>query len=445
MTGVDNTIDYMDQASFLGLRARGRDPLIQWCWVYSHDVDLAALRRFHHNLGLGLLGRRIERSPLPFGRHRWVSWPGLPDIEIAPAARPRAELREWAVEQARVPIDPEHGPSWRLAVLPLTDGGAAVTLIVSHTIADGVGAVVAVTDAAKGITHDLGYPPPGSRPRYQALKADARTLIRGLPEVFTSVVAAARLARKEGASTVRRKAPEIPAGEAGLDREVVVPSVTVHVDAEHWDKRAGELGGTGPTLLLGFGARCGKALDWLAEDGMVNMSVPISERTPGDERANALTSVAFTVDPDVVTTDLSGVRAQFKDALAGLGESGNDLLGPLPLVPFVPQRVVRRLEGLVLKSKEVGCSYLGELDPATNRPDGTDADAAFFLPFEQGITFRDLRRSDGIFHPVISGRVNGRVWISIGQSNAHGTTTREQLREAAQTALADLHLSGAIE
>ena len=27
---VDNTIDYMDQASFLGLRARGRDPLIQW-------------------------------------------------------------------------------------------------------------------------------------------------------------------------------------------------------------------------------------------------------------------------------------------------------------------------------------------------------------------------------------------------------------------------------
>jgi len=190
MTGVDNTIDYMDQASFLGLRARGRDPLIQWCWVYSHDVDLAALRRFHHNLGRGLLGRRIERSPLPFGRHRWVSWPGLPDIEIAPAARPRAELREWAVEQARVPIDPEHGPSWRLAVPPLTDGGAAVTLIVSHTIADGVGAVVAVTDAAKGITHDLGYPPPGSRPRYQALKADARTLIRGLPEVFTSVVAA---------------------------------------------------------------------------------------------------------------------------------------------------------------------------------------------------------------------------------------------------------------
>ena len=51
MTVVNNTIDYMDQASFLGLRARGRDPLIQWCWIYDHDVDLQGLRRFHHSLG----------------------------------------------------------------------------------------------------------------------------------------------------------------------------------------------------------------------------------------------------------------------------------------------------------------------------------------------------------------------------------------------------------
>lgn len=442
---MDNTLDFIDQASFLGLRARGRDPLIRWLWVYSHDVDMAALRRFQHNLGRGMLGRRIERSPLPFGRHRWVAWPGLPDIEVAPAPRPRADIHAWAAEQAQVPIDPERGPSWRLAVLPLVEGGAVVTLIVSHTIADGLGAVLAVTDAAKGITTDLGYPPPHSRTRYKAMKQDAGQLLRGLPEVGRSVVAAARLARKEGTATVRQKAPAIPAGETGLDRNVIVPSVTVHVDAEQWDTRAAELGGTGPTLLLGFGARCGKALGWLAADGTVNISVPISERTEGDVRANALTNVMFTVDPDVVTTDLAGVRTQFKEALAGLGESGNELLGPLPLVPYVPQRVVRRLEGLVLKNKDVGCSYLGDLDPAINRPDGTDADSAFMLPFEQGITYRDLRRGDGIFHPVIAGRVNGRVWISIGQSNAQGTTTREELAAAARTVLADLKLSGTVE
>ena len=212
---MDNTIDYMDQASFLGLRARDRDPLIRWCWIYDHEVDLVALRRFHHNLGQGLLGRRIERSPLPFGRDRWVAWPGMPDIEIAPAARPRSDFRAWAAEQAVVSIDPERGPSWRLAVLPFTEGGAAVVLIVSHTIADGGGAVVAVTDAAKGITHDLGYPPPASRTRFQAVRQDARVLIRGLPEVAKSVLAALRLARKDGTAAVRQKAPAIPA-QAGL-------------------------------------------------------------------------------------------------------------------------------------------------------------------------------------------------------------------------------------
>ncbi|MGI9163815.1 MAG: hypothetical protein ACR2JI_12990 [Mycobacterium sp.] len=441
---MDNTIDYIDQASFLGLRARGRDPLIRWCWIYDHEVDLAALRRFHHNLGQGLLGRRIERSRLPFGRHRWVVWPGLPDIEIAPTARPRSEFRAWVAEQAVVPIDPERGPSWRLAVLPFADGGAAVVLIVSHTIADGGGAVVAVTEAAKGITRELGYPKPSSRTRFQAVREDARVLIRGLPDVGKSVLAALRLARKDGTAAVRQKPPAIPA-QAGLDRQAMVPSVVIEVDAEQWDKRAGELGGSGPTLLLGFGARCGKHLDWLAEDGMVNISVPISERTPGDDRANALTSVTFTVDPDVVTTDLSDARLKFKEALRGLGESGNELLGPLPLVPYVPQQAVRRLEGMVLKSKEVGCSYLGELDPATNRPDGTDAVSTFFLPFEQGITVRDIRRADGIFHPVISGRVNGRVWIAIGFSNAAYTTTRDELAAVARNALDDMGLSGSVE
>ena len=359
-------------------------------------------------------------------------------------ARPRSDFRAWVAEQAVVPIDPERGPSWRLAVLPFIEGGAAVVLIVSHTIADGGGAVVAVTEAAKGMTRDMGYPPPSSRTRFAAVLEDARVLIRGLPDVGRSVLAALRLARKDGTAVVKQKPPAIPA-QAGLDRQAMVPSVLIEVDAEHWDKRAGELGGSGPTLLLGLGARCGKHLGWLGEDGMVNISVPISERTPGDDRANALTSVTFTIDPDEVMSDLSDARVKFKEALLGLGESGNELLGPLPLVPFVPQQAVRRLEGVVLRSKEVGCSYLGELDPATNRPDGTDAVSTFFLPFEQGITLRDIRRADGIFHPVISGRVNGRVWIAIGFSNAEYTTTRDGLAAVARSALDDMGLSGTVE
>lgn len=445
MAVVDNTLDYMDQASFLGLRARGRDPLIQLFWLYDHEIDLDALRRFHRNLGRGLLGRRIERSPLPFGRHRWVAWPGPEDIEIAPAPRPRSDVRQWAVEQSVKPIDPEHGPSWRLSVLPLTDGGAAVMLIASHTVADGLGGLVAAAEAADGFTRDLGYPAPGSRSKSLALRQDSVAVLRELPEVAKSIVAAARVAKKEGGAPKAKRPVPATTTDSHASREVIVPSITIHIDAQDWDARAKALGGSGPTLLLGFGARYGYHLGWLASDGQINLSVVLSDRKPGDTRGNALNNVTFPVDPNAVLTDLSEVRAEFKAASRWLEESGNELLGPLPLTPFVPMRAVRRLESLVLREKEVGCSYLGDVDPAVLRPDGTDAAAMVFLPFEQHITHGDLAAMDGIFHPVLAGRVHDKVWISIGYSNAAGTTTRNDLADVARGTLDDMGLSGIIE
>ena len=46
VAAVDNTLVYMDQASFLGLRALCHAPVIQWTWIYHRDVDLDGLRRF---------------------------------------------------------------------------------------------------------------------------------------------------------------------------------------------------------------------------------------------------------------------------------------------------------------------------------------------------------------------------------------------------------------
>ena len=155
MTDVDNTIDYMDQASFLGVRALGHGPVIQWNWIYSHEVDLDGLQRFHDNLGRGLLGRRVEVSPLPFGRHRWISGSGSRGIEIAAAPIPRADVPAWFDAQALLPIDAEHGPTYRVSVQPVAEGGAAVSLLASHTVVDGVGLVIAVTEAASGVTRDL--------------------------------------------------------------------------------------------------------------------------------------------------------------------------------------------------------------------------------------------------------------------------------------------------
>lgn len=440
---MDNTLDYTDQASFLGLRALGHGPVIQYTWIYSHDVDLGALRRFHRNLGYGILGRRIERSPLPFGRHRWIAWAGPPDVVVSTAARPRSELTAWTDEQAAWPIDPEFGPSWRLAVQPFAGGETAVTLVVSHTVADGVGIAVSVTDAAKGVTRNLGYPDGRSLPKRQVLLEDSRATVRALPEMARALNAAVRVARSGGApaSPGRRKA----ASSVEDPREVVtVPSVTAYLDARQWDECAESLGGTGNSLFLGLVARLCMRLDWVEADGTVTLSVPVSERTEGDTRGNALTAVRLTAHPTEVVSDLRGVRAALKAALSTQGEERNQLVGPLPLVPVVPKALARRVENMVVGGRLIGSSNLGLLDPAVNRPDGTDADY-FAVRMCERIDRAHLWRHAGVFFPVVGARVQGQLSISVGHTNADGSTTIDQLLDALGGALGDFGLSGLIE
>src|SRR6516162_11486018 len=52
---VDNQLAHMDQVSFLGVRALGYGALVQFEWIYNRPVNIEGLRRFHRNLGYGLL------------------------------------------------------------------------------------------------------------------------------------------------------------------------------------------------------------------------------------------------------------------------------------------------------------------------------------------------------------------------------------------------------
>ena len=80
---MSNVLDLIDQSAFRGERATGATNLLQCVWVYNRAIDIDGLRQFHHHLQRGRLSRRIERSPLPFGRHRWVS----PERSVRPRDR----------------------------------------------------------------------------------------------------------------------------------------------------------------------------------------------------------------------------------------------------------------------------------------------------------------------------------------------------------------------
>ncbi len=205
----DNRLHHIDQALYLGLRATGQAAVCQCLWIYEHDVDVEGLTRFHQQFGHGLAGRRIERSPLPFGRHRWVACPGpQADIRFEEGVRPRDELMEWADEHACLPVDPEWGPVWHMGVQRFDDGSTAVSLVGSHCVGDGGGACLTVFEAVTGNTRDLGYPAPRSRTRRQALRADARDTLRDLPEVGRTLVNAAKLAVKRRGELTKSGGPK---------------------------------------------------------------------------------------------------------------------------------------------------------------------------------------------------------------------------------------------
>jgi hypothetical protein len=446
-TTPDNRLSFTDQLLFLGQRATGQELVMQVVWVYEHAVDFEGLRRFHRNFGYGLFGRLIERSPLPFGRHRWVSSLGPPsDLDIAECARPRAELSDWVDERAQLPIDPECGPGWHLGILPLTDGSTAVSLVMSHCLSDGLGALQTIVDAVKGNRRDFGYPSPRSRTRLRAAITDLRQTAQGAPEVARTLVAAAQQAFRRR-HEITRSGVSRPVPEGGGDDNVVMPAITIYIDLDDWDACANSLGGTSHSLVAGFTARLSDRMGRRrADDGAVILHLPISDRTPDDTRANAASIAIVSVDPTRVTTDLSGARVAIKEALKTLKETPDETLQLLPLTPFIPKRAVKRGSDVVFGFADlpVSCSNLGDVDPVVARADGTDAEYVMLRGVDRHVPRHVLERRGGLL-TVLAGRIGGKISITVVAYQPGAQNSKPHLRGMAADTLAEFGLTGVID
>jgi len=432
-------IALLDQAAYLRLRATGQGSVVQCAWIYDRDVDIDELRVFNCNLGHGLLGRRIERSPLPFGRHRWVLDERSPDIALT-TQRPRAEIGAWLEQRARVQVDPEWGPTFHLGLLPLDDGGCAVTLVASHCVADGLGLATAIAEAVKGERRNFGYSQPNSRDRWRAVSEDLADAVRALPAVLRALIATLlillRLSPPASTSTAAR-----PREVAGDDLEL--PSVTMQTDAALWDDRARELNGSSNTLFVAFAARLAHRIGRVHPDGTtVTVVLPVSERGVDDDRANALTSITLDVDCQTVADDMTKLRAEVKTRLRSLAEQPNKMLAGLPLIPFTPRWLVRKTEGIAMASGRLpaGCSNLGSLDVLVGRVDGEDACEVSMRLAEQGITRSRIEQSRGQLF-CGTGTINGNRFLTVVAYDSGMANTASSTHELAQGALADLNLS----
>ena len=421
---------------------------MQIVWIYEHPVDFDALKDFHGKIDYGLVGRRIERSPLPFGRHRWVSTGGRPPaIEFDDRVRPRAELSDWADERSQLPIDPEWGPGWHVGIARFEDGSTAISGVISHCLADGVGAIVAVLDAAHGNKRDFGYPLAHSRTRMRALATDAGQTARSVPELARALVGAAKLLSRHRHDIARPAAQRPTASFAGADCNIVVPSVSIYVDLEAWDARANALGGTSYSLFAGLAAKLGEHMGRRrAEDGAITLLIPITDRTLDDTRANAMNYVSANVDPTQVTTDLTDARAVVKQALETAQDAPNETAELLALIPFIPKRALIRAANVLFGFADfpVFCSNVGDIPPELGRPDGTDAEYIMLRAADQNVT-RSYIESVGGQLVVAGGRLGGKMAISVVAYQPGRKNTKPELRELVTNTLAEFGLTGIVE
>jgi hypothetical protein len=226
-----------------------------------------------------------------------------------------------------------------------------------------------------------------------------------------------------------------------------VPVVRISIDLEDWDARAKTLGGNSYSLLAGLAAKLAERIGRLrADDGAVSLIIPISDRTEDDTRANAMPFAKVSIDPTPVTTDLSGARVAIRQALKTLREVPDETLQLLPLIQLIPKRAVNRMADVYLGSGDlpVSCSNLGDIDPAVGRPDGTDAEYVILRGLNQHVARRDLERGYGQLS-LVSGRIGGKVSITVGAYQPGGKNSKPHLRELAARTLAEFELTGEID
>ncbi len=439
MPGVEQLLADIDQASFLAHRALGRSSIVQVVWRYPGDLDREELEHFRRALTGTSLGRRVERSSVPCDRHHWVRADGPgPLVESADPIEPD-RIGAWSAALSGVQVDPEHGPGWFLATVPLTDGGAALALVVSHTLGDGLAIVEAVQAVATGRSGGVGAPPPRGRVTLRHRLHDARVALGAVLPAVRGLAATVRLGRSErdavpGSLWQSVRSRSVDGGEV-----IDVPAVLVGVPEAVWRERAEALGGSVLTGFAGLAVRMGAEFGRVGADGCVSLTFPINDRIEGDTRANALVPLTVRVRPEDIASDLGGLRHEIGRRLDDLRTHGSPTTVALAVTPFVPKALARRLEGVAAgSSATVGCSSSGVLDPAMVRPTGTQAVDCWVVD-GQPLPEDHLRRIGGVLM-LCSWTVNGRVAISVRGWQPGVATTQGELLDRVRKVFAELGL-----
>jgi hypothetical protein len=391
-------LPFVDQAMYLAHAYGGQQAVIQLLWLYRRPVDHSALTKFRDNLANGRLARLIQPALLPFGRHTWVSAP-LPSSALELTAEPLAPdaLQAWADAQVELPMDPVHGPAWTFTAQAFRDGSTAVSLVVSHCVADGMATALGVREAARGEQKPLNYSP---RPTRRSPSALVSELSRTAQDARATLRALARLAR-----TMRqpRNTPRLPVAPptaaAADDRTVALPWASVRIPIAEWDAKARTLGTNRLTLLTAITAAFAKGLGRIS-NGDATLLIPVNQREgQSDVGGNCVSIATLKVPVGEPDGRLHSLQRRLQSTLLRTRHEPDHMAALLPLVPFVPKRAFSAAGHLALGALAelpVTCSFVGEWSKDVLKIDGEEADRFCFRGTDRQVSARAIEARQGV-------------------------------------------------
>jgi len=449
-------IPWMDQGLFLAHEAAGHHAVIQVVWRYGSGVDFDGLQQFLGHLEHGMLSRLVRPAVLPMGRHQWVRVEPSPStLAVNAPPIPPGDVRRWANEQVQLPLDPARGPGWRLAMQPLTDGAAVVSLVVSHCLADGTATMMAVCDAVAGTRRTLPFSAPAPDRRLTRALAELRQCARDLPAALVGLSRLVGTVRRAPRSAVRATPRVAVVARTGADDArppqqqdgiVALPSVSFRAEASAWKAAARRRGVHRLTLLAAFSAHLAVRLERV-HDGTITLLVPVNLRKGrADLGANQVALATVTVPVVALQEPLAGFQATLNDAVSRAREDGDQTTALLPLVPFIPRRLVPSLSELAFNSashRPVTCSHMGAVPDALSRIDGRVAEWFCFRGVDRHVSAENLARRGGVA-TLLSGVVGNQLLLNVIAYQPQLVTDSQRLEQIVAEALVDVDLPDAV-
>lgn len=443
---------WLDQLAFELFMSSGRNQLMQCIWLYDRNINIDALKHTVERLAAMHFNRLIEPSPLPWGRPRWLKPADKPTISgINAAMRPRSHLVQWANEQTHAPIHPVTGPPWRISLQRFEDGSSAISIVGSHLVLDGIGALRAIEAAVTGKTIPNPYITRGTRSWITRCALDMRQTIADAPDILAAIVKFLQTSRRKSITDAVSASRRSPKAAHSKSEYVELPFVAVTVKIRDWEACAQRLGGHANTLLPAFVATLASHLGRRrSSDGCVSLIVPVNRRHGlDDERALAIEFHTLVLDPSKLTTHLQPVNILLKSLLRRVNEKQTDpLKSILPAIAWMPRKFILSIVNRLFNYAEnlpVSCSDLGILPDGLTRIDGAACVRVLTRAVDVNVTRKDLERSHGHLVVVVS-RYDTNISLCIeAWQDKPSTTTQEALSRLTQLTLDEFRLEATLE